>query len=123
MAEITFAEALNQAIKEEMRRDESVYIMGESLRGGIYGVTGGLSQEFDERAGLVVVVLLPLQCVVADQGGEQRLRIVALQVRPVHEVALPHLRSPHQAAHGLERVLQFEQRALDRAGIPQRAVE
>ena len=49
MAEITYADALNQAIKEEMRRDESVYIMGESLRGGIYGVTGGLSQEFDER--------------------------------------------------------------------------
>ena len=49
MAEINFADALNQAIKEEMRRDESVYIMGESLRGGIYGVTGGLSKEFDER--------------------------------------------------------------------------
>ena len=49
MAEITYADALNQAIKEEMRRDESVYIMGESLRGGIYGGTGGLSQEFDER--------------------------------------------------------------------------
>ena len=49
MAEINFGDALNQAIKEEMRRDESVYIMGESLRGGIYGVTGGLSKEFDER--------------------------------------------------------------------------
>jgi len=49
MAEITFADALNQAIKEEMRSDESVFIMGESIRGGIYGVTGGLSQEFDER--------------------------------------------------------------------------
>ena len=49
MAEITYAEALNQAIKEEMRRDEAVFIMGESIRGGIYGVTGGLSQEFDER--------------------------------------------------------------------------
>jgi pyruvate dehydrogenase E1 component beta subunit len=49
MAEINFADALNQAIKEEMRRDESVFIMGESIRGGIYGVTGGLSLEFDER--------------------------------------------------------------------------
>ncbi len=50
MAEITFAEALNQAIKEEMRRDPTVFAMGESIRGGIYGVTGGLSQEFgDER--------------------------------------------------------------------------
>jgi pyruvate dehydrogenase E1 component beta subunit len=49
LAQITFAEALNQAIKEEMRRDEKVFIMGESIRGGIYGVTGGLSQEFDKR--------------------------------------------------------------------------
>jgi pyruvate dehydrogenase E1 component beta subunit len=49
MAQITFVEALNQAIKEEMRADESVFIMGESIRGGIYGVTGGLSQEFDKR--------------------------------------------------------------------------
>ena len=49
MPEITYADALNFAIKEEMRRDESVFIMGESIRGGIYGVTGGLSQEFDDR--------------------------------------------------------------------------
>ena len=50
MTEITFTEALNQAIKEEMRRDPTVFAMGESIRGGIYGVTGGLSHEFgDER--------------------------------------------------------------------------
>lgn len=50
MQEITFGEALNQAIKEEMQRDPRVFVMGESIRGGVYGVTGGLSQEFgDER--------------------------------------------------------------------------
>jgi len=49
MAEITYTDALNQAIKEEMHRDESVFIMGESIRGGIYGVTGGLSKEFGDR--------------------------------------------------------------------------
>ena len=49
MPEITFADALNQAIKEEMRENESVFIMGESIRGGIYGVTGGLSKEFGDR--------------------------------------------------------------------------
>ena len=46
MPEITFGEALNQAIREEMRRDPTVFVMGESIRGGVYGVTGGLSQEF-----------------------------------------------------------------------------
>ena len=49
MPELTFSDALNAAIKEEMRRDEDVFIMGESIRGGIYGVTGGLSQEFGTR--------------------------------------------------------------------------
>ena len=51
MAELSFGDALNQAIKkEEMRRDPNVFVMGESIRGGVYGVTGGLSQEFgDER--------------------------------------------------------------------------
>ena len=49
MGEITYADALNQALKEEMRRDETVFMLGESIRGGIYGVTGGLSQEFDKR--------------------------------------------------------------------------
>ena len=41
MPDVTYADALNQAIKEEMHRDESVFIMGESIRGGIYGVTLG----------------------------------------------------------------------------------
>ena len=49
MAEITFADALNQAIKEEMREDESIIMMGEDIRGGIYGVSAGLYQEFGER--------------------------------------------------------------------------
>ncbi len=48
--ELTFADAVNQAIKEEMRNDPSIFIMGESIRGGIYGITGGLHQEFgDDR--------------------------------------------------------------------------
>ena len=50
MAEVTFADALNQAFKEEMRRDPSVFVMGESIRRAVYGVTGGLWQEFgDDR--------------------------------------------------------------------------
>lgn len=50
MGQITYAEALNQAIKEEMRRDPTIFVMGESIRRGVYGVTGGLHQEFgDDR--------------------------------------------------------------------------
>jgi len=46
--EITFVQALNEAMREEMRRDETVFIMGEDIRGGVYGASGGLFDEFGE---------------------------------------------------------------------------
>lgn len=46
--EITFAEALNEAIREEMRNDPSTIIMGEDvgIRGGPYGISKGTLEEF-----------------------------------------------------------------------------
>ena len=46
--ELSLAEALNEALREEMRRDENVIIMGEDvgLAGGVYKVTKGLMEEF-----------------------------------------------------------------------------
>ena len=51
MREITFSEALREAMAEEMSRDPSVFIMGEDvgLFGGVFGVTGGLYGEFGEE--------------------------------------------------------------------------
>lgn len=48
MREITFVEALNEALREEMRRDETIILMGEDIGvlGGIYRVTRGLMEEF-----------------------------------------------------------------------------
>jgi pyruvate/2-oxoglutarate/acetoin dehydrogenase E1 component len=47
---ITYAEALNEALREEMRRDTNVFVMGEDVAGwgggGIFGVTKGLVEEF-----------------------------------------------------------------------------
>lgn len=42
------AEALNEAIFEEMRRDANVIVMGEDVGvyGGLYGVSKGLLDEF-----------------------------------------------------------------------------
>jgi len=49
--EITYSQALNEAIKEEMRRDERIFMIGEdvALHGGTYGISKGLLQEFGER--------------------------------------------------------------------------
>ncbi len=50
MAEITYIEAIRQAMIEEMRRDENVIILGEDVGayGGAFGATKGLYDEFGE---------------------------------------------------------------------------
>jgi pyruvate dehydrogenase E1 component beta subunit len=51
MAVISYREALNQAMREEMDRDPDVFIMGEEVGyyNGAYKVTQGLLQRFSER--------------------------------------------------------------------------
>jgi pyruvate dehydrogenase E1 component beta subunit len=50
MAEIRYRDALNQALREELRRDERVMLMGEDIGvfGGAFKVTEGLLEEFGE---------------------------------------------------------------------------
>ncbi|MBL0226062.1 MAG: alpha-ketoacid dehydrogenase subunit beta [Geobacteraceae bacterium] len=51
MAEMTYRDALNLALKEEMRRDPSVFVLGEdvALYEGSFKVTRGLLAEFGEE--------------------------------------------------------------------------
>jgi pyruvate dehydrogenase E1 component beta subunit len=49
MAATNFSSAIEQAIREEMHRDESVIMLGESIRRGVYGVTGSLTETFGDR--------------------------------------------------------------------------
>jgi pyruvate dehydrogenase E1 component subunit beta len=51
MPVISYREALNQAMREEMERDPDVFIMGEEVGhyNGAYKVTQGLLQRFSER--------------------------------------------------------------------------
>jgi len=48
---ITYRDALNQALREELRRDPNVFLMGEEVGvyQGAYKVSKGLLQEFGER--------------------------------------------------------------------------
>jgi len=48
MTEMLFMRALNQGIAEEMRRDPSVFFMGEDIRRSVYGAAAGLFDEFGE---------------------------------------------------------------------------
>jgi len=51
MREVTYAEALREAMSEEMRRDPEVFLMGEDVGvyGGAFGVSRGMVQEFGEE--------------------------------------------------------------------------
>lgn len=48
MARLTLREAITEALREEMQRDENVFIMGEEVAdwGGTYAVTKGFLEEF-----------------------------------------------------------------------------
>ena len=51
MGKITYLQAINEALRECMREDENVVLIGEDLGiyGGGFGATKGLSAEFGER--------------------------------------------------------------------------
>lgn len=51
MARLTLREAITAALREEMHRDDNVFIMGEEVAnwGGTYAVTKGFLEEFGER--------------------------------------------------------------------------
>jgi pyruvate dehydrogenase E1 component beta subunit len=51
MPEISYRDAIRDALREEMHRDERVFIMGEEVGiwGGSYAVTQGMLKEFGEK--------------------------------------------------------------------------
>jgi len=51
MVELTYRDALHRALREEMNRDENVYLLGEDVGvyGGAFSVSLGLLQEFGEE--------------------------------------------------------------------------
>ena len=84
MKELTYVEAINEAITEEMARDESVIILGEDISvgyggGGMFGATKGLL----ERFGADRVIDTPLS-EVAITGAALGAALVGL--RPIAEI-------------------------------------
>lgn len=46
MREITYIQAINEAIREEMERDPAVFVMGEDVQLSAFGSTSGLLEKF-----------------------------------------------------------------------------
>ena len=51
MANLTIAEALNLALKQEMQKDQTVLVLGEDVGvdGGVFRITQGLIEQFGEE--------------------------------------------------------------------------
>ncbi len=49
MRELTFAQALNEAIRQQMEKDERVFLIGEDIASGIFAVTQGLVEKFGKE--------------------------------------------------------------------------
>lgn len=54
MAVISYIEAIRSAMKEEMERDEDVFVLGEDVgvKGGVFTTTKGLYEQFGEQRAL-----------------------------------------------------------------------
>ena len=46
MREISYIQAINEALREEMARDERVFLIGESIQSHVFFITQGLVEEF-----------------------------------------------------------------------------
>jgi pyruvate/2-oxoglutarate/acetoin dehydrogenase E1 component len=81
MAEVTYLEALREGLREEMARDERVFILGEDvgLYGGAFKVTEGLMDEFGE--GRVIDTPISEAAIVGAAAGAAHMGM-----RPVAEM-------------------------------------
>ena len=101
--QITFSEALREAMTEEMRRDPSVYLMGEDVGvfGGVFGVSAGLYEEFGEtlRVGGDPIASRQRDAVTHHQTGDLAFHAVgAIQRRCTPQAAGAEARlRPHDA--------------------------
>ena len=86
MAEITYREAVIQAMAEEMRRDDTVFLIGEDVgpSGGIFKCSEGLFDEFDPVALRVLGEAYPNPAAIR-VGPENRRRdeLDALAAEPL----------------------------------------
>jgi len=81
MRKLTMRAAINEALRQEMRRDSNVYVIGEDVGvfGGCFGVTAGLIDEFGSKR--VIDTPITESAIVGNALGA-----AATGLRPVAEI-------------------------------------
>jgi len=95
MTEMTYAEAIRAALREEMQRDARVFLLGEDIGryGGAFGVTFGLLDEFGDQR--VIETPISESAIVGAAAGA-----AMAGMRPVAEIMFMDF-----ILHGMEQLV------------------
>ena len=107
MRQIAFREALREAMQEEMRRDETVFLMGEEVAeyNGAYKVSQGMLDEFGEKRIIDTPIAELGFTAIAVGAAQSGLRPIVeymtwnFAVLPLDQILNTALQKPWNAGH------------------------
>jgi pyruvate/2-oxoglutarate/acetoin dehydrogenase E1 component len=108
MAEMTYLQAIGDALRQEMRRDQRVFVLGEDV--GVYGGAFKVTQGFQEEFGHWRVIDTPLS-ETAILGGATGAALMGL--RPVAEMQFADF-----VSCGWDHIVTVAAKQRFRAGTP-----
>jgi 2-oxoisovalerate dehydrogenase E1 component beta subunit len=108
MSEVTYLEAISQAIREEMRRDEAVFLLGEDVGtyGGAFKVSAGFLEEFGPER--VIDTPMAEAAIIGSAVGA-----ALMGMRPIAEMQFIDF-----IASGFDQIINMASKMYWRSGMP-----
>ncbi|HEV2582325.1 MAG TPA: alpha-ketoacid dehydrogenase subunit beta [Ktedonobacteraceae bacterium] len=108
MTAVTYLEAINQAIREEMQRDEAVFLLGEDVGnyGGAFKVSAGLLDEFGSER--VIDTPMAEAAIIGSAVGA-----ALMGMRPIAEMQFMDF-----ITCGFDQIVNMASKMYWRSGIP-----
>ena len=88
MSRMRYLQALAKALRDEMERDDSLFVVGEDVRESLRGVTKGLAADFDDRV-LDMPISEQMFTSFATGGSESSIYTTTDPVRPMNLFSVP----------------------------------
>jgi len=108
MSAVTYLEAISQAIREEMRRDEAVFLLGEDVGtyGGAFKVSAGMLEEFGPER--VIDTPMAEAAIIGSAVGA-----ALMGMRPIAEMQFIDF-----ITSGFDQIINMASKMYWRAGMP-----
>ena len=119
MTKKSYRQAINEALRQEMRRDPTVILYGEDVAnfGGIFRITSGLKEEFGEERLLDVIednwqkssgeicdaILARIRSFLGSQWPQDDQTLMVARLQPI-SLDLSSLRSQTESVMSLEKL-------------------